>query len=56
MVHEAAPGIEVDDQVNIAARNRIATRDRAKNPHITRAMATRQREDFISALPKMVER
>ncbi len=56
MVHEAAPTIKVDHQVKVAARDRIATGDRAKHPHIACTMTTRQREYLISALSKMVER
>jgi hypothetical protein len=41
---------------SIAACNGVATCNRTKHPHIARAMATRQREDLLSALPNMVER
>src|ERR1019366_5577217 len=55
MVHEASSRLEVDDEVQVAASYRIAARDRTKHPYITRAMTTRQRDDLITALSKMVE-
>jgi hypothetical protein len=54
-IEDRAVGIEVDDEVDIASRHRVAPRYRAEHTDVARAVALRDSLDLRAALTELIE-
>ena len=54
-IEECAPGLEVDEEVDIAIGTRIAPDDRPEHPDVTRATPCSDPKDIVAVRPHVVQ-